>query len=84
MKNADDTGLDMTMISVFYDANINPLRKVATKNAVKCWMKQRHLPKEMVFIELGFNDKFTFQQSDFPSKIKYTRIDGNDSHKYLF
>ena len=31
--------LDMTMVSVFYDAGINELRKVATRKAVNCWMK---------------------------------------------
>ena len=76
--------LDMTLISVFYDASINPLRKDATKKAVSCWMKQKNLPKEMLFLELGFNGKFTFKQSDFPSCMQYVRIDGNDSHKYLF
>ena len=54
--------LDMTMISVFYDAGINELRKIATKKAVNCWMKQLHLPKEMMFIELGFNGVFTFSK----------------------
>lgn len=58
--------LDMTMVSVFYDAGINELRKVATKKAVNCWMKQSHLPKEMMFIELGFNGVFTFSKEDFP------------------
>ena len=58
--------LDMTMISVFYDAGINELRKVATRKAVQCWMKQSHLPKEMLFIELGFNGVFTFSKEDFP------------------
>lgn len=52
--------LDLTAISIFYDANINPLRKTATKKAVECWMKQRSLPDEMMFIELGFDGKFTF------------------------
>ena len=66
--------LDMTMISVFYDANINPLRKTATKKAINCWMKQSCLPKEMVFMELGFDGKFTFSEKDFPSKIHYIRI----------
>lgn len=74
----------MTMVSVFYDAGINPLRKIATKKAVKCWLKQSHLPKEMLFIELGFNGVFTFSREDFPEKIEYIRIDGNDSNKYLF
>ena len=76
--------LDMTMISVFYDSGINELRKVATKRAVSCWMKQLHLPKEMMFIELGFNGVFTFSKKDFPKQVEYIRIDGNDSHKYLF
>ena len=76
--------LDMTMVSVFYDAGINELRKVATRKAAQCWMKQSHLPKEMVFIELGFNGVFTFSKEDFPKQIEYIRIDGNDSHKYLF
>ena len=31
--------LDMTMVSVFYDAGINELRKVATRKAVNCWMR---------------------------------------------
>ena len=31
--------LDMTMVSVFYDAGINELRKVATKKAVSHWME---------------------------------------------
>ena len=31
--------LDMTMVSVFYDAGINELRKVATRKAVGFWMK---------------------------------------------
>ena len=66
--------LDMTMISVFYDANINPLRKTATKKAINCWMKQSCLPKEMVFVELGFDGKFTFSEKDFPSCIHYIRI----------
>ena len=72
------------MISVFYDANINPLRKLATKKAVACWLKQSNLPREMMFVELGFNGKFTFSKEDFPEQIDYIRIDGNDSHKYLF
>lgn len=38
----------------------------------------------MMFVELGFNGVFTFSQADFPEKIQYIRIDGNDSHKYLF
>lgn len=87
---ADDRGnvsheyLDMTMVSVFYDAGINELRKVATKKAVSHWIEQYHLPKEMMFIELGFNGVFTFSKEDFPEQIDYIRIDGNDSHKYLF
>ena len=76
--------IDMTMVSVFYDASINPLRKVATSKAVNCWMKQKHLPREMMFVELGFNGVFTFSQDDFPKEIQYVRIDGDDSHKYLF
>lgn len=39
MKSKERPELNMTMISVFYDANINPLRKTATKKAVECWMK---------------------------------------------
>ena len=31
--------IDMTMVSVFYDAGINELRKVATKEAVSHWME---------------------------------------------
>ena len=58
--------IDMTMVSVFYDAGINELRKVATRKAVQCWMKQSHLPKEMLFLELGFNGVFTFSKEDFP------------------
>lgn len=87
---ADDSGnisheyLDMTMVSVFYDAGINELRKVATKKAVSHWIEQYHLPKEMMFIELGFNGVFTFSKEDFPEQIDYIRIDGDDSHKYLF
>ena len=76
--------LNMTMISVFYDANINPLRKSATKKAVECWMKQSTLPKEMLFIELGFDGKFTFSEEDFPSCIQYIRIQGTTKNKYLF
>ena len=76
--------LDMTMISVFYDAGINELRKVATRKAVSHWIEQFHLPEEMLFIELGFNGVFTFSKEDFPKQIEYIRIDGNDSHKYLF
>lgn len=76
--------LDMTMISVFYDAGINELRKVATRKAVSHWMEQQNLPKEMMFIELGFNGVFTFSQEDFPKEINYIRIDGDDSNKYLF
>ena len=52
--------LDMTMVSVFYDAGINELRKVATRKAVSHWIEQYHLPNEMLFIELGFNGVFTF------------------------
>lgn len=33
--------LNMTLISVFYDASINPMRKVATMKAVKKWMRQK-------------------------------------------
>lgn len=86
----DDSGkvsheyLDMTMVSVFYDAGINELRKVATRKSVSHWIEQYHLPKEMMFIELGFNGVFTFSKEDFPEQIDYIRIDGNDSHKYLF
>lgn len=58
--------LDMTMVSVFYDAGINELRKVATRKAVSHWIEQYHLPKEMMFIELGFNGVFTFSKEDFP------------------
>lgn len=76
--------LDMTMVSVFYDAGINELRKVATRKAVSCLLKQYHLPREMMFIELGFKGVFTFSKEDFPEQIEYIRIDGNDSHKYLF
>lgn len=76
--------LDMTMVSVFYDASINPLRKVATSKAVNCWMKQKHLPREMMFVELGFNGEFTFSQDDFPKEIQYVRLYGDDTHKYLF
>lgn len=76
--------LDMTVVSVFYDAAINPMRKVATKKAVNCWMKQTCRPKEMMFIELGFNGVFTFSQDDFPKEIQYVRIEGNDTNKYLF
>ncbi len=72
------------MVSVFYDAGINELRKVATRKAVQCWMKQSHLPKEMMFVELGFNGVFTFSQDDFPKEIQYVRIYGDDTHKYLF
>ena len=76
--------LDMTMISVFYDAGIKPLRKIATKKAVSHWMEQKNLPKEMMFVELGFNGVFTFSREDFPNEINYIRIDGDDSNKYLF
>lgn len=38
----------------------------------------------MMFIELGFNGKFTFSQKDFPKKIRYIRINGTDKNKYLF
>lgn len=76
--------LDMTMISVFYDAGINELRKVATRKAVSHWMEQKNLPKEMMFVELGFNGVFTFSREDFPNEINYIRIDGDDSNKYLF
>lgn len=76
--------IDMTMVSVFYDAGINELRKVATRKAVGKWLEQYHLPKEMMFIELGFNGVFTFSKEDFPEQIDYIRIDGTDSHKYLF
>ena len=31
--------LDMTMVSVFYDAGINELRKVATRKAVSHWIE---------------------------------------------
>lgn len=60
---------DMTMVSVFYDAGINELRKVATRKAVSHWIEQYHLPKEMMFIELGFNGVFTFSERDFPPGI---------------
>lgn len=76
--------LDMTAISVFYDAGINELRKVATRKAVSHWMEQKNLPKEMMFIELGFNGVFTFSQDDFPKEINYIRIDGEDKHKFLW
>ena len=56
----NDMELKMTLVSVFYDANINPLRKIATKRAVSCWFKQKNIPSEMLFIELGFNGNFTF------------------------
>ena len=58
--------IDMTMVSVFYDAGINELRKVATRKAVSHWLEQYHLPDEMLFIELGFNGVFTFSKEDFP------------------
>ena len=61
--------IDMTMISVFYDAGINELRKVATRKAVFHWIEQFHLPEEMMFIELGFNGVFTFSERDFPPGI---------------
>ena len=32
--------LDMTMVSVFYDAGINELRKIATINAAEHWLEQ--------------------------------------------
>lgn len=38
----------------------------------------------MMFIELGFNGKFTFSQEDFPNRIQYLRINGTDKNKYLF
>jgi hypothetical protein len=38
----------------------------------------------MMFIELGFDDQFTFSQKDFPEKIQYIRIYGTDKNKYLF
>ena len=38
----------------------------------------------MMFIELGFDGKFTFFQKDFPEKIRYIRINGTDKNKYLF
>ena len=31
--------IDMTMVSVFYDAGINELRKVATRKAVSHWIE---------------------------------------------
>ena len=37
-----------------------------------------------MFIELGFNGKFTFSQEDFTNNIRYIRIDGTDKNKYLF
>lgn len=37
-----------------------------------------------MFVELGFNGEFTFSEDDFPKQINYVRIDGDDSHKYLF
>lgn len=52
--------IDMTVVSVFYDAGINELRKVATRKAISHWIEQYHLPSEMMFIELGFNGVFTF------------------------
>ena len=76
--------MNITLISTFYDVGVNPRRREATKKAVACWMKQKHLPKEMLFIELGFNGKFTFSQDDFPSKVTYVRINGSDKNKYLF
>ena len=50
----------MTAVSVFYDAGVNPLRKEATRKAIQHWMLQSHLPKEFLFIELGFDGQFTF------------------------
>lgn len=74
----------MTAVSVFYDAGVNPLRKEATRKAVQHWMLQSHLPKEFLFIELGFDGVFTFTQADFPEQIHYIRIDGTERNKYLF
>lgn len=52
--------IDLSLISVFYDAGINPIRKTATLKAVSHWMEQSQLPDEILFIELGFNGQFTF------------------------
>ena len=47
-------------------------------------MLQKLLPKEMIFLELGFDGVFTFSASDFPKEIQYVRINGTESNKYLF
>ena len=49
------------MVSVFHDAKVNPLRKTAAKKAVRNWVRQKHLPDEILFIELGYNGVFTFE-----------------------
>lgn len=76
--------VDMTLISVFYDYQKNELRKKSALKAMELWFKQAHLPRQIIFMELGFNGVFTFSQADFPPWVDYMRIDGTDAHKYLF
>lgn len=79
-----NNGIPLTVVSVFYDNGVNELRKQATKKAIRFWTRQKHIPDEILFVELGYNGVFTFEQKDFPRQIKYVRIYGDDSHKYLF
>lgn len=74
----------MTAVSVFYSASDDDARRNATLNAMKCWMKQRFMPKEFLFIELGFDGKFMFDDADFPPNVQYFRIDGTSANKNLF
>ena len=52
--------------------------------AIMNWFMQRHLPSQIIFLELVIDDDAAFCQGDFPSDIRYIRISGNRNNKNIF
>jgi len=61
--------LDMTLITCHHGGTVNQLRKSAMNKAIINWFMQKHLPSQIIFLELVIDDDAAFSQSDFPSDI---------------
>lgn len=75
---------DLTLVTVHFASEADEARKRSTLNAMWHWMAQSHLPARILFLELGFDDRFTFCQSDFPSMVEYVRMEGRPENQFLF
>ena len=42
------------------------------------------MPQEFLFVELGFDGEFKFDDDDFPSNVQYLRINGTSANRHLF